>query len=57
MFIGVIQYIYGIEGIALEITSLVLALCISIGGAIYAYFSFQKVMTPSQHFAHCSSVS
>jgi hypothetical protein len=57
MFIGVVQYIYGIEGIGLEIASLVIALCISIGGAWYAYFSFQKV-DPSLliSFAH-SSVS
>jgi hypothetical protein len=46
MLIGVLQYIYGIEGIALEIASLVIALCLTIGGALYAYLSFQKV-TPS----------
>lgn len=45
MFIGVMQYIYEFEGIGLEIASLVIALCISIGGALYAYFSFQKVWT------------
>lgn len=46
MFIGVIQYIYDIKGIGLEIASFVLALCLTISGAIYAYLSFQKVPSP-----------
>lgn len=43
MLIGALQYIYQIEGILLEIISFIIALVITIGGAIYAYLSFQKV--------------
>lgn len=43
MLIGALQFIYQIDGILLEILSFVLALGITIGGAIYAYKSFQQV--------------
>jgi hypothetical protein len=43
MFIGAIQFVYQIEGIGLEIASFVIALAITIGGAFYAYYSFNKV--------------
>lgn len=48
MFIGAIQFVYQIEGIGLEIASFVIALCITIGGALYAYYSFKKVIIYSQ---------
>ncbi len=43
MFIGAVQFVYQIEGIGLEIASFVIALGITIGGAFYAYYSFNKV--------------
>mmetsp|Transcript_19905 Transcript_19905/g.28613 ORF Transcript_19905/g.28613 Transcript_19905/m.28613 type:complete len:527 (-) Transcript_19905:175-1755(-) len=41
--IGTIQFVYDIEGAGLEIASFVIAGALTVGGAVYAYYSFEQV--------------